>query len=219
MQYKIHTLRVPATILVALLTCVNVSRADPNALPPGGFISPLNLSPGPSAGATLVDSETVTWGPSLSFSGTLTSSVWQNDANNPLGGLTFTYQLSLSGASTNGVGELALSHFALSTIDLTAEGPVIGVVPNAAGRSAAAIDNGDDVNLFFFSEMTPGSIMDTIVIDTSATEFQNGLASVIDHSAVPNIATLSPLVPEPSSFAFCLGGLGILALWRRRRKN
>jgi len=216
-------------MLAASLTAVNVSQAGPNTLTPGAFIAPLGLGPGPSAGATLLYTTNASWGPSMSFEGVLTSRVYANDANNPYGGLTFTYSLSISASSTNGIAELALGGWAgFNNIDVTGIAATNGYSPNAVGRSAASIDNGDDVNFFFFSEMGPGTNALVLDIETGAPYAVNTLASVIDHSSVPNIESLGPstvppgIIPEPASvelMSVCLAGLATWTICSRRRKN
>lgn len=198
-------------------------RADPNTLLPGAVLAPINAGPGLGAGATLLFSTNSSWS-NWSINGTLISSVYANDLNNPYGGLTFTYQLILNGSSVNGLGQLTVSSYEnFNPIDVTYDITSGGTVPFFATRSSASVDGGSDLNFTFVPEMTPGSESVVLDVDTSANTYFAGLASVIDHLSVPGLATLGPAfvppipVPEPSTVALAaIGGVGALVSLRRK---
>ena len=221
MKFKIRMVEmgVLAAITLAVSGQLSVAQADPNTLLPGTVLSPLGGGPGVSAGATLLFSTNVAWAGPRS-SGTLISDVYANSANNPYGGLTFTYQLFLDASSTSGEGTLALSSFAgFTNIDVTYNTSTTGDIFNYVNRSQASTDGGSDVNFVYFVEMLPGSNSPVVDIDTGATRWFVTTASVIDSIAVPNIPTLGPVliaVPEPSTMAFFVASsLGMLGYMRR----
>jgi len=217
--------RVGGLLALALVACGQTTslRADPNTLLPGGVLYPINAGPGLGAGATLLYSTNASWA-NWSINGTLISSVYANDANNPYGGLTFTYQVILNGSSVNGLGQLTVSSYEnFNPIDVTYDITSGGTVPYFASRSSASVDGGSDLNFTFAPEMSPGSQSVILDVDTSANTFFPGIASVIDHLSVPDLATLGPTyvppipTPEPSSLALtAIGGLGVLGYLRRR---
>src|ERR1700744_499144 len=190
---------ITAAAVAAVCMQANVCQAGPNTLTPGTSLIPVPAGAGVSAGATLLASTNVSWGPSLSFSGTLISKVYQNDANNPYGGLTFPYQLLLSPNSNDGVGEIAIGGYTgFGNIDVSYVTGT-GDIPNAVGRSSLSINQGADVNFFYLSEIPPGDTTAIFDIQTGSTTWSPQLASISDHSAVPDVTILSPMVavPEP----------------------
>lgn len=232
MQFRIRmgmlgkgaALAVLAAVTLAASGQMSVARADPNTLLPGTVVSPLGGGPGVSAGSTLLFSTNVPWAGPRS-SGFLISDVYSNSANNPYGGLTFTYQLFLDASSTSGEGTLALSSFAgFTNIDVTYNVNTPGDIFNYANRSQASTDGGSDVNFVYYVEMLPGANSPVVDIDTGATTWFVTTASVIDSIAVPNITTVGPVLtpiptPEPSTMALmAAGSLGMLG-WMRRAKN
>lgn len=200
-------------------------RADPNTLAPGGTLYPISAGPGLGAGATLLYTTNSAWS-NWSINGTLISSVYQNDPNNPYGGLTFTYQVILNGSSVNGLGQLTVSSYEnVFPIDVTYDSTSSSgeTVPFFATRSSSSVDGGSDLNFTFVPEMTPGSESVVLDVDTGSQTWFPGIASVIDHLSVPNLATLGPAfippipVPEPSTMTLAaVGGLGALAYLRRK---
>jgi hypothetical protein len=230
MKTKIRVGRNPGgmrLLVVALASCglVSVSQASSNTLTPGGSLFPVNAGPGISAGATLVASNSVAWASSpTSINGTLVSTVWSGDANNPYGGLTFTYQVFLNASSINGLGQFTVSSFAgFPAIDVTYDPSTLGilsVVPNEADRSLSGLDAGEDLNFRFFGEMSPGFNSVTLDVDTGAANYYTTLASLIDHVAVPDVETFGPTPltpsPEPSTIGLMsTAGVCMLAYLRR----
>jgi len=211
---------------LAICTWATTSQADPNTLAPGGDLFPVSSGPGISAGATLVASNSVAWASSPnSINGTLVSEVWSGDANNTYHGLTFTYQVFLNASSINGLGQFTISSFAgFPNIDVTYDSTTPGYVPSVVSRSYLSLDGGEDVNFNFFGEMSPGLHTVVMDIDTGASNWYVTDASLIDHVAVPNVATFGPtsLIPSPepstiglmSTAGVCM--LAYLRRWNRR---
>jgi hypothetical protein len=174
-------------------------------LPPGG--SGLDAPQAP--GSVILDTLSTPY----SFggiSGTITSWVVRDPAN-PLGGLSFYYQIVETG--TEAVGRVATSNFGVvpgSPVDvatITAPfdgGATGGVSPVTATRSAGA---GSVVGFNFVgNEVQPGQSSVVMVVNTAYQAFQVSAGAVIDSSAV-NVAILGP-VPEPSTAI--AGGLLLL---------
>jgi hypothetical protein len=212
------------TLLLAVCGHLSVAQADSNALNPGGSILPVASGPGLGAGATLLFSTNVTWATSsTSISGTLISDVYANDSNNPYGGLTFTYQLTLSSNSLHTADYFAISSYAgIIPIDVTSDGTSSGQAPLLATRSQAATDGGEDVNFNFGAGISPGGQSTVIDIDTATSLWFPGIASVTDDLTAPDIATLGPAivpVPEPSEIGLMMAGgfcvLGCVKCWRK----
>ena len=209
--------------VLAICGHASVSQAGTNTLAPGGFLA-VNAGPGISAGATLLASNSVAWASSpTSINGTLVSEVWSGDANNTYGGLTFTYQVFLNASSINGLGQFTISSFAgllNPNIDVSYDSTAPGYIPNVVSRSFASLDGGEDVNFNFFGEMSPGLNTVTLDIDTGAQNWFVTDASLIDHVAVPNVATYGPTAvapsPEPSTIGLMsTAGVCMLAYLRR----
>jgi hypothetical protein len=163
------------------------------------------------------------------FTGTLVAAVINEGAANPLGGLTFIYQVSNDLASAVGLsresntqfgGFLTNVHFALNGSFLA--GFVDGtVIPNTADRSG----NGNVVGFNFVppedNKIEPGETSVVLVIRTNAPDYEPGNSSVIN-GGVDTVDTFQPAVgvaPEPASLLlFGCGLLGLGAMARRRRR-
>lgn len=136
------------------------------------------------------------------ISGTITSWVVKDPAN-PLGGLTFLYQVTDTG--TEAISRVSTSDFGIvsgfpvevSTLtgpfDTSVQG---GVVPFTGTRSSGA---GSVVGfLFLGTEIQPGQSSAVLVVNTPYINFGLSPGSIIDSSSV-NVTILGP-VPEPSTF-------------------
>ena len=178
-------------------------------------------------GATYLYSTNVSWGASFSFSGTLTTSVLTNDSSNPFGlnDLTFIYQFSIS-SNTGPVNhpgtQISIGNFSTFLTDVSYQAGT-GIVPFQVNRSGESVTEGDTIEFGFsqltgFSFVKPGTNSAVLVVQTSATLWQQSIASITDSSAFPNIPTLAPVdvVPEPTTVAlFSFGVVGIVGMKRR----
>jgi len=163
---------------------------------PGGVGLDAPQAPGPAPIATLI--VPYSFG---GISGTITSWVVRDPAN-PLGGLSFYYQIENTG--TEGVGRVSTSDFGVipgvpvdvSTITAPFDTSVTGgVSPNIANRSSGA---GTVVGFFFTgNEVLPGQSSVVMVVNTPYQSFQVSNGAIIDSFSV-NVAILGP-VPEPSN--------------------
>jgi hypothetical protein len=200
--------------LAMLCLQINVSHAQGLPLAPGGLVPgpgiPSPVGGGPIASISIPFS-------SASFTGVLTSTVVGGDVSNPLGGLTFTYQYSITGGPDSS-GGISLGGFAGILTDVGYHIPLTGVAPAFENRSL----NGNNID-FFFSSIPVGSSSALLVVQTSAQSFGINTSTVLDSTGSPNVAELAPVglpgVPEPTSAAFVLLGLGFMASVRRFRKQ
>jgi len=200
--------------LAMLCLQINVSHAQGLPLAPGGLV-PGPAEAGPVGGSPLA-SISIPFS-SASFTGVLTSTVIGGDISNPLGGLTFTYQYSITGGPDSS-GGISLGGFLGILTDVGYHVPVTGVPPAFENRSIA----GDNID-FFFSGIPVGSSSALLVVQTSAQSFGINTSTVLDNTGSPYVAELAPIglpgVPEPASAAFVLLGLGVMASVRRFRKQ
>jgi len=164
-----------------------------------------------------------------SYTGTLTSSVYDMDSGNTSGStaLTFTYQITNFVGSLHDLHRFTVSSFANFTTDVSYFSPTAGAVPTFIDRNPA----GDVVGfsypitipgVFVGTPIAPGVTSALMVIQTDAQLYKTTLASVINGS-VTMVLSLAPdrLVPEPSTLtlgAMGLVGTAIVALRRRRRR-
>jgi len=200
--------------LAMLCLQINVSHAQGLPLAPGGLV------PGPGipspVGGSPIASISIPFS-SASFTGILTSTVIGGDISNPLGGLTFTYQYSITGGPDSS-GGISLGGFAGFLTDVGYQIPATGVPPAFENRSAA----GDNID-FFFSGIPVGSSSALLVVQTSAQSFGINTSTVLDNTGSPYVAELAPVgtvgVPEPTSAVVVLLGLGVMASVRRFRKQ
>jgi len=189
-------------------------------LAPGGTLNPAPGEPD-LAGANLLATTGAV--PFLAtpavFSGTLVSSVYNNDPTNPNGpnALTFAYQVNSDASSINAIHRLTVGGYTGFLTDASYQTPVSGLAPTFIDRPTAAF-----LGFSFFGApigqgtLPPGASTALLVVQTNATQYTQALANVIDGGQANNIPSLGPLIPEPAS-----AGLALLAaggLLARRRK-
>jgi len=200
-----------AGLLVAMLS----SSAMATLLAPGGTVVP--SATGSPAGAALVVSSGAQPFSSVdgsSFSGTLRTEVYTNDAGNPFGlsSLTFTYLLTNAGPDA--LERLVTINFQGYNTDVSVNGVVTGSVPIAVDRSANGRVVGWD---WTGGPGVPGGGNSTLlVIHTNATQHVAVQNSVINGS-VATVNSFGPVpIPEPATLG--LAGIATLGLVIRRRK-
>ncbi len=184
----------------------------------------------PAAGAVVVGGGLPVNFVAPTYTGTLTSTVWTNDASNPFGlnALTFTYVISNSALSAHELHRLTVSSFDgfLTDVSYSTTLPA-GLAPTFADRNGGI---GDVIGFSYPTPIPPvlvgpGPILPGLttmimVIQTNAVLFQPTLASVIDGSTTM-VSSFAPqhIIPEPGTLA--LGGMGLacaaVAVTSRRR--
>ena len=149
------------------------------------------------------------------FTGTLTSTVIQNDASNPWGGLTFIYQVANNANSLDAIGRLTVTDYNGWLTDMSFQA-VGGLPPALMDRSGS----GNVVGFSFVGPplgptvLLPGSKSEVLVVQTNAPWFRESTGFVIDGS-IASGAALVPAVPEPSAMLLVIGGLVGLLVRRR----
>jgi hypothetical protein len=184
---------------------------------PGNVMSPVPAENNPS-GASLVFSTGFVPFASATFSGSLRSDVYTNDASSPFGpnALTFVYEITNNAGSPDAIDRFTVSSFAGFQTDVSFT-PVPGpTAPIAVSRSANGAVVGFDFRVPGFP-LAPNSIGTPLVVQTNATLWAPALASLIEGSAVTVGSVAPTLVPEPASLCLLIGGLALLSSVRRRK--
>jgi hypothetical protein len=196
---------------VAMLALVPTVSAD--ALGPGDSVVPVPTAD-PVVGVEEASAEVDFL--SLDLKGTLISKVISGDTGNALGGLTFTYQIVLDAASPHAVSRLSVSDFSAVEVDVNYEAAdVEEIVPFAADRGE---EDGAVVGFYFpfGSGLPSGETSALLVVRTDSDAYEPTIASVINGQAT-SVESFAPvLIPEPTSLALLLVGLGGLAYRVRR---
>lgn len=205
-----------AGILAGLFVSMfsGLPEADAALLSPGATLN-LRLASEPED-ARLVAQTNFSF-TSGSFSGMLTSKVWESDDSNPWGGLTFTYKLSNASSCTDSLGLFSLSGFKDSLVDVNYSGS--GIAPRTASRSAA----GNEIVFGFFTRhgeetLLPGDTSAWLVIQTGCNTW--GVNQLVGMDAQDVTATtFAPVaVPEPGTLTL-LGLAAAVCLGQRKQRQ
>jgi len=202
--------------LVAVMLGLMSGQANAALLSPGGFLIPAPLEPDPAGGLVLA-SVTSPFS-SVDIQGQVISRVLSGDVSNPLGGLTFTYQIIMATISPHEVSGFSVGNYGGSQTDVSYNNvfPTASIAPFLVSRSSAP---GDVVRFNYIPGIGAGQFSALMVVQTDASAYQPTLASVIN-SGSHLVNSLAPTqVPEPGAVALAVvGGLAIFRLrwhWRR----
>lgn len=207
--------------MVGLLGLVLAAPTHATPLAAGGLLLPVPQAANPLDGST-IDSLSSGFVAPGSLSGTLRSLVIDNDSANPLGGLTFIYQIDNDGvAGAHSIGRLAIDSFSGFSTDVSYLVAANEVAPVYSDRGS----NGAVVGFNFFPYegdsntgfLTPGKISAVMIVHTNATNYQNVMANVIN-GGISSAESFGPVVPEPSTAALLGLGIGAAGLIARRRR-
>jgi hypothetical protein len=167
------------------------------------------------------------------FSGTLTTTVYQDDPSNPFAGigdpdpthhgLTFVFQLHNDATSTTSLERMTSVDFTPFQTDVSYQ-PTIGLPPTSTDRSSGPPTLGWSFTgaPLGLGRVLPGLTTTPLVVQTNAPYFVDVLANVIDGSVV-QVPTFGPAAspvggfPEPSSFTLLLLGACGLVRYRQNR--
>jgi hypothetical protein len=201
----------------------------------GAFLTP--AEPDPTGGVVVASTvQPFVTPPGVgAFSGTLTTTVIQNDPSNPYAGigdpdpanhgLTFVFQLHNDATSTTSLGRMTSVDFSLWNTDVSYQTPAAGLVPTSVDRAF----NGVTLGWSFtgaplgLGRVIPGLTTAKMVVQTNAPGYIGVLANVIDGSVVqvptygPSPTPIGGDIPEPGTLSLLL--LGALGLMRMRRNR
>jgi hypothetical protein len=196
-----------------LLVLVVACQASATMVAPGivAFASPENDPTGGVAATPPLVTPLV----GAAFNATLVSIVIQGDPSNPLGGLTFVYQVTNDAKSIDAIGRATFTGYDAWLTDMSYQNPAAGLAPLLMDRSAL----GDAVGFSFIGPplgpnvLPPGATSRPLVVQTNAPAWTIATGNVIDGSVATGPA-YAPL-PEPSVISLLLiGSLG----WLVRRR-
>jgi hypothetical protein len=145
------------------------------------------------------------------FSGTLTSKVLSGDPSNPLGGLTFEFQLTNSANSQVALSRITTDDFTGFLTDVSFQTPAAGTAPTSVDRNTAAV-MGWTYSVVGSGQVNPGASSAVMVVQTNAPSFKSITANILGGTGA-TAASFGP-APEPTSLGLLV--LGALALRRRR---
>lgn len=190
----------------------SATGASASLILPGGSTSAASTPFDPSLGtlhiSTGAQNFTATF-PAL-FSGTFTQEVRQEGLTaNPLGGLTFTYEVSNDLASQTSIKRLIGGSFGSFATDVSTFGP--GESALTFDRDASGIVVGANFTVPSNS-LDPGESSAVLVIRTDAPAFTNGFISIIDGGS----AGANGYAPVPEPGVAALVGIATFALLARR---
>lgn len=152
------------------------------------------------------------------LAGTMTSWVVSGDTANPLGGLTFVYQVSVS---SDYLYEIQLGGYTgnVSLVNVADTAGPLSLLPGSLGGGTVptTADWVGQLHFTFGTTVNPAGNTYLLVVDTSATTWGTANSSLYDDLSV-NVATLSP-VPEPTTASLLLLAFGatVVRTLRRRR--
>ncbi|MDD5141508.1 MAG: PEP-CTERM sorting domain-containing protein [Verrucomicrobiales bacterium] len=208
-----------APLLVAVLA-FTLQTTYASSLIYSATLTPVPAGSSPSPGANVLFSGTSTFS-ALDFSGTLFSTVLNNDSSNPYGlaNLTFTYLIQMDPTTVDPVSRFTISSFAnfLTDVSETTSNPG-DIVPSSVNRSIAP----GNVVRFSFDTMLlgAGTTSALLVIQTDAQNWTTTSAGLVDGvgTQADSVAP-TPVVSVPEPSQIMLGALSLFGLLIFRRCN
>jgi len=120
--------------------CISLQTAHASSLVYGATLSPVPVGSGPALGANVVLPTVSSTFTAPDYSGTLFSTVLNNDTSNPYGlnKLTFTYLIQMDATTIDPVSRFTISSFANYLTDASEKTAIsTDIVPSSVNRSGA----------------------------------------------------------------------------------
>jgi len=145
--------------------------------------------------------------------GSLQSWVYTGDANNPYGGLTFVYQISLQSSSTTFVDSFA------DSTDWTGFKTAVGSKVSSGQVNSSSVNRDSDIITWVFSptHVMNGNISALLIVETDAKKFTNDAFNMHDGATSTAEAYVPLAIPDGGLTSVLLGG-ALLALGALRRR-
>jgi hypothetical protein len=202
--------------VAVVLSGLGLRQADAALLAPGASaLAP--AEPGP-VGATLLATITSPFANAF-YSGSVTTQVLSNDASNPLGGFTFTYQVAINAGSPGGIERINGINYTGFVTDVSyLPGSGTGQVPTSVDRGPTGLQVGFNFvpPPLGLGTLQPGTTSPLLVVQTNAFAFVPSMVNIIDGTvtAVNSFGPSDSGIPEPASLGVL--AIGATALIRRR---
>jgi len=206
-----------SSFVAALGVLATAYAANATPLPPGATVVP-----GIALVNGSVEADTGLVAFSLGpISGTVREWVISGNTFNPLGGLSFVYQFSVTSGDVARLTGFAYDAFAVDVEQNLGGLGQVGVIGTRLALTADRTGSGNTVGFNFNPEVTPGALSTSglLIVNTNANFFTAALISVID-GATATVGGFAPTVPEPASILLLgvgLVGVGVLQRKRSRR--
>jgi hypothetical protein len=224
------TKRLALAIVPVLALLMSARGAEAVPLFPGTSVIPDAVV---FTGAEVVlASKVVTW-TAIQHTGTVRAAVLNEGAANPLGGLTFVYQLVNSSTSQSPVGRTTDFNFGsfLTHAHISVNGGTLaGGIFTDGTQGPQTVDRTSDGNVVGWSftgvgvpesqKLDPGETSLVMIIRTNAPDWDPGFTSVIN-GGTDDVDTFQPAprqaIPEPAALLLFGTALAGIASLRRRR--
>jgi hypothetical protein len=173
-----------------------------------------------------------TWAANSNHTGEVRAAVLNEGAANPLGGLTFVYQLANSAASRDAIGRTTDFNFGLflTHAHIAFNGSALGGAFTDGTQNVQSVDRSGDGNVVGWNftgagvpdaeRLDPGETSLVMIIRTNAPDWDPGFTSVIN-GGTDDVDTFQPApaapIPEPAALLLFGTALAGLASLRRRR--
>jgi hypothetical protein len=180
----------------------------------GVTVSPVPVGSGPALGANVVLPTVSSTFTAPDYSGTLFSTIYNNDSSNPygLGDLTFTYLIQMNSSTVDPVSTFTVSSFANYLTDAreTTSLPT-DIVPSSVVQTAPS---GSVVRYRFDGALLgAGTTSALLVVYSDAFNWANTQAGLLDGvGSSANSVAPAPLVTTPEPSTTILTGLGLMGL-------
>jgi len=200
-------------IIVLVFVVLGATVANAAPLAAGGILFPAPAEPDPTGGTVLATQTIPFIAPN--YSGSLVSTVRSGDPSNPLGGLTFTYQIQMV-AGTHSVNRLSVNGYSGFGVDASYQAAPPNVAPAFIDREVT----GDSIGFSFASPpigtgpISAGQSGSVLVLQTNAPAFIVAPAFVIDGQTAA-VTAFAP-IPEPGTVSLCVVGIALGIAYRRR---